>query len=52
MTSADKTSDMYRLTKEQYDQLLTNSITFSYEKHAKRQITTSKNKLTWPGKNK
>ena len=30
MTSADKTSNMYRLTKEQYDQLIMNSITSAY----------------------
>ena len=32
MTSADKISNMYRLTKEQYDQLIMNSITSTYKK--------------------
>ena len=32
MTFADKTSNIYRLTKEQYDQLLTNSVTSTYRK--------------------
>ena len=31
-TSTDKTSNMYRLTKEQYKQLLMNSITSTYKK--------------------
>ena len=32
MTFADKISNMYRLTKEQYDQLIMNSITSNYKK--------------------
>ena len=32
MTFADKTSNMYRLTKEEYDQLIMNSITSTYKK--------------------
>ena len=32
MTFADKTSNMYRLTKEQYDKLIMNSITSTYKK--------------------
>ena len=46
MTFAGKTSNMYRLTKEQYDQLIMNSITFTYKK-ANNNI---KNKSTWPEK--
>ena len=46
MIFAGKTSNMYRLTKEQYDQLIMNSITFTYKK-ANNNI---KNKLTWPEK--
>ena len=41
MTPMDKTSNMYRLIKEQYDQLIMNSITSTYEKannHIKKQI--------------
>ena len=41
MTFADKTSNMYRLTKEQYDQLIMNSITSTYRKansNIKKQI--------------
>ena len=47
MTFADKTSNMYRLTKEQYDQLIMNSITSTYKKansNIKKQINmTGKN---------
>ena len=32
LTSPDKTSNMYRLTKEQYDQLIMNSIASTYKK--------------------
>ena len=46
MIFVDKISNMYRLAKEQYDQLIINSIASTY----KRQITTSKNKLTLPRK--
>ena len=46
MTFADKTSNMYRLTKEQYDQLIMNSITSTYRK-ANSNI---KKQLTGPGK--
>ena len=41
MTFADKTSNMYRLTKEQYDKLIMNSITSTYKKansNIKKQI--------------
>ena len=41
MTFADKTSNMYRLTKEEYDQLIMNSITSTYKKsnnNIKKQI--------------
>ena len=39
MTFADKTSNMYRLTKEQYDQLIMNSVTSYYKKESiKKQI--------------
>ena len=41
MKSVDKTSDMYRLTKEQYDQSIMNSITSIYKKpnsNIKKQI--------------
>ena len=47
MTFADKTSNMYRLTKEDYDQLIMNSITSTYKKannSIKKQINmTGKN---------
>ena len=46
MVFVDKISNMYRLAKEQYDQLIINSIASTY----KRQMTTSKNKLTLPRK--
>ena len=42
MTFADKTSNMYRLTKEQYDKLIMNSITSTYKKtnsNIKKQIS-------------
>ena len=38
---------MYRLTKEQYDQIIINFITSTYKK-ANNNI--KKTKLTWPGK--
>ena len=41
MTSADKISNMYRLTKEQYDELIMKSITSTYKKannNIKKQI--------------
>ena len=41
MTFADKTSNMHRLTKEEYDQLIMNSITSTYKKsnnNIKKQI--------------
>ena len=41
MTFAGKTSNMYRLTKEQYNQLIMNSLTFNYKKassNIKKQI--------------
>ena len=41
MTFADKTSNMYRLTKEQYDKLIMNSITSTYKNtnsNIKKQI--------------
>ena len=41
MTFADRTSNMYRLTKEQYDKLIMNSITCTYKKansNIKKQI--------------
>ena len=46
MKSVDKTSDMYRLTKEQYDQSIMNSITSIY----KKPNSNIKNKLTWQEK--
>ena len=41
MIFADKTSNMYRLTKEQYDKLIMNSITSTYKNtnsNIKKQI--------------
>ena len=46
-TFADKTSNMYRLTKEEYDQLIMNSITSTYKK-ANNNI---KNQINMTGKN-
>ena len=45
MTFVDKTSDMYRLTKEQYDQSIMNSITSIYKKpnsNIKKQINMAR----------
>ena len=47
MTFADKTSNMYRLTKEKYDQLIMNSITSTYKK-ANNKI---KKQINMAGKN-
>ena len=46
MTFAEKTSNMYRLTKEQYDKSIMSSTTSTY----KKAIAKLKNKLTRPGK--
>ena len=45
LTFTDKTSNMYRLSKDQYNMLLNNSITSTY----KSQITTSRTKSTSAG---
>ena len=48
MTFSDKTSNMYRLTKEQYDQLIMNSITSTYRKansNIKKQINKARKNL-------
>ena len=47
MTSTNKTSNMYRLTKEQYNQLIMNSIT-SNNKKANNNI---KKQIIMAGKN-
>ena len=39
LTAADKTSDMYRLSKDQYSNLLQNAITSKYKKTDKRTAT-------------
>ena len=36
LTFADKTSNVYNVTKEQYEKLLNNAITTSYEKVSKK----------------
>ena len=49
MTFADKTSNMYRLTKEQYGQLIMNYITSTYKKansNIKKQINMAGKNLT------
>ena len=43
LTAGDKTSDMYRLSKDQYSNLLQNAITSKYKKTDKR-TATNKNK--------
>ena len=48
MTSADKTSNMYRLTIEQYEQLIMNSIASTYKKankNIKKHINMAKKNL-------
>ena len=48
MTFADKISNMYRLTKEQYDQLIMNSLMSNYKKannNIKKQINMAGKKL-------
>ena len=48
MTFVDKTSNMYRLTKEQYDKLIINSIKSTYKKansNIKKQINKAKKNL-------
>ena len=48
MPFADKTSNMYRLTKEEYDQLIMNSITSTYKKannNIKKQINMTRKNL-------
>ena len=39
LTFADKTSNVYKVTKEQYEKLLNNAITTSYKKVSKRRKT-------------
>ena len=45
MAFADKTNNMYKLSRDQYNMLLNNSITST----CKNQITTSRRKLTSAG---